>query len=62
VAVDGVIQGRTIQLRLIERGSSPASAGTLTLNMTDRDVLQGSFTNQVTQSTGSTQARRTSSP
>jgi len=62
VAVDGVIQGRTIQLRLTERGSSPAGAGTLTLNMTDRDVLQGSFTNQVTQSTGSTQARRTSSP
>jgi hypothetical protein len=62
VAVDGIIQGRTVQLRLIERGSSPDTAGTLTLSMIDKDVLQGSFTNQVAQSSGSTQARRTSSP
>lgn len=59
IAVNGTIEGRQVTLQFFERGPRRTSTGAFTYEITETDVLHGTFTTDVAESKGSTQARRT---
>lgn len=62
ITVEGTIDGKRLHLGFTERGASRASAGTVTLALTDADTLSGTFESDTEGSQGTSLARRVQPP
>jgi hypothetical protein len=58
IMIEGIIEGRRLELRFTERGARRASGGMFLMQLTEDGSLHGSFTSDAARSSGSSQARR----
>jgi hypothetical protein len=61
ITLDGIIEGRRLELRFSERGTRRASGGMFLMQLADDGSLHGTFTSDAARSSGSSQARRMNS-
>jgi hypothetical protein len=58
IAVEGTLDGRWLELRFVESGARRASAGAFVMLVVDERTLQGTFTSNAANSSGSAVATR----
>jgi hypothetical protein len=60
ITVDGVIEGRRVALRFVERGHRRTSGGSFDLMLANNGLLAGTFESDAAHSRGSSSAQRVS--